>query len=444
MKTLTCIGICLVTSSITTFANAVTIVEADPTPTNRYVTPDGSVVVELKPVKSLAASDFNSGAFNGSYGGQFSGYTINQNASTGDTIRVTTYDAATKGADGNGIQYVGGNIDLVYENGGSPTATPHFVQFVSTNKPLNGASSPYTDPSRNDDNLPFYWTESERPGFQSGNNLRFKDFSSRGTEDLFGDPAAETSIDWSADLFYGQWDGATTVEIEGGVQWGWEAKSGTKGAATARFENAAPGSAVTSGEGTSNFTWGTGTPSRLSFAPESFNPKPNEAFSLGKLDFFNGVIGSNTGATSVDLLLDLAFVNASENDLTETVSFSLVNTPNTSDPQASADFVSFSFGGTNKTFNVLEGQSASADLIGIFNATGFAGNGLANVSGKSFDDPFIFPNSSGLSLSILGFGDPSEFGFVTGDPVAAVPLPSGILLLSGALGALMAARRRRH
>ena len=75
-------------------------------------------------------------------------------------------------------------------------------------------------------------------------------------------------------------------------------KSATKGTAAASFVNPAPSTAVVSGVGTSSFSWGVGQPSQLSFTPKFFNPKPNEVFSIGTLDYFNGVIFSGTGAST--------------------------------------------------------------------------------------------------------------------------------------------------
>lgn len=436
MLTLALAGACMAAS-----AHAASVSVTDPNSTTRFITPDGAVVVELKPATALASSAFNTTSFGSSYGGQFSGWTVTTSASADDAITVSTYDAASPGAAANGLPIVGGDIRLTYANGAVPTQTPHFTQFVSTNQPLGGATPPYLDPAPNDDALPFYWTEAERPGRQSGANLAFSDFSRRTTDDLFGATPALDSIKWEADLFYGQWDGATTLDVEGGVNWGWEAKSATKGVVDGAFVNPGPGSAVTSGVGTASFAWGTGQPSTLGFTPVAFNPKPNEPFTLGKLNFFNGTIGAGTGATSVDLQLDFDFLNAPENDQTDTVSFSLVNTPNSSDPVASADFLSFTFGGTTSTFNVLEGRSASADLVAVFIAGAVQQSTVANRTGKSLDEPLDFPPFSPLSLNILGFGNPSDFGFVTTTPV---PLPAPALLLAAGLAAIGALAGRNR
>ncbi|NEQ36731.1 MAG: hypothetical protein F6K40_10760 [Okeania sp. SIO3I5] len=328
-------------------ANAATFTITDSNPVTRFISPDGATVTELKPISGLSSSSFNTSSFNNSYGGQFSGYTVNTTDSNDDQIAISTYNAGSLGTAANGLSVIGGQIIATYQNNVLPIGTPNFVQFIDTNRPLGGATPPYLDPVPNDDNLPFYYTEGERPRFELGNNLTFVDFSRRTTDALFGTSPALNSITWEADLFYVQWDGGTEITVEGGINWGWETKSATKGNSTASFINPGPSSAEFSGVGTSTFDWGLGQSSQLSFTPKPFNPKPNEVFAIGTLDFFNGSIASGTGASSVDLLLDLAFDNVTENNRQITAGLSLINRPNTSDPFASADVVSFNSGGFN-------------------------------------------------------------------------------------------------
>lgn len=414
--------------------HAVPITITDSNSVTRFISPDGATVTELKPVTSLSSSSFNTSSFNSSYGGHFSGYTVNTGSSSGDQITVSTYDAGSPGAAANGLPIVGGNIVATYQNSSAPTKTPHFVQFVKTNQPLGGATSPYVDPASNDDNLPFYWTETERSTFQSGSNLTFKDYSRRSTDDLFGTSPSLNSITWEADLFYVQWDGGTDIAVEDGINWGWETKSATKGTVAASFVNPAPSTAVVSGVGTSSFAWGEGQPSWLSFTPKSFNSKPNEVFSVGTLHYFNGVIHAGTEANSIDLLFDYLFDNALENNQQLSAGLSLINTLNTSDPVASADYVSFTSGGFTSAFNVFEGASASADLYAKFVSGSVIPSSVPGNSGKSLASPLDFPYISTIGIEILGFGDASEFGFIEGDDFSGgnssniVPEPSTISL----------------
>ncbi|MFT5276451.1 MAG: hypothetical protein ACI97K_001360 [Glaciecola sp.] len=168
-----------------------------------------------------------------------------------------------------------------------------------------------------------------------------------------------------------------------------------EGASSCLFENAVGGTGmVTSGVGTSSFTWGTGVdspPSGLDCVGQSFDTNTGVFFDVGEITYFNGAINAGTGADSVDLSLSLAFtdpVGISENFI---YLLSLVNTPNTGTAQEQADIVqfpvvlptqSFNIGGllytlalevgevteggfsTQTTFSVLEGESATATLRG--------------------------------------------------------------------------------
>ncbi|MGQ9610193.1 MAG: RHS repeat-associated core domain-containing protein [bacterium] len=75
-----------------------------------------------------------------------------------------------------------------------------WVQFVTTNDPLGGASAntPYNDPQPPDDDKPFYWTDAELPGYQNkdGYDLIFYDQPKRqkATASVLG------SVTWKANL----------------------------------------------------------------------------------------------------------------------------------------------------------------------------------------------------------------------------------------------------
>jgi hypothetical protein len=155
---------------------------------------------------------------------------------------------------------------------------------------------------------------------------------------------------------------------------------------------------VTTGTNTNSFTWGTGyycAPSWLGFTGNSFaSIVPEQTFCLGNLSYFNGTLWDGTQAYSVALQAQLAFTSIG---ITQNFDLNcgLINTPNTADPWASADSVLlsanfpttlFTLNGIEYTLNVgfgsvtgggfseinkffvLEGASASADLIGIITA----------------------------------------------------------------------------
>jgi hypothetical protein len=183
---------------------------------------------------------------------------------------------------------------------------------------------------------------------------------------------------------------------------------------------------VVSGVGTSSFAWGVGQPSQLSFAPKSFNPKPNEVFSIGTFDYFNGTIFGGTEANSIDLLLAFTFDNAIENNQHLSANLSLINTLNTFDPIASADSVSFTSGGFTSAFNVFEGASASADLYAKFVSGSVIPSSVPGNSGKSLVSPLGFPYISTLGIEVLGFGDASDFGFIEGDDFSGGNSPNPV------------------
>lgn len=202
-----------------------------------------------------------------------------------------------------------------------------------------------------------------------------------------------------------------------------------------------PPTPSSTGVGTSNFTWGRGLevreyvvvgqnpnndggdpniyehrlvrqnpPNSLSFAGTSFNvsvPKgfrlgskaqtQGEVFSLGKLSYFNSTIQTGSGVSSVDFLTAIGINQPTGIAPVYPSTFNIINSPNSLDAEASADYVKFpprsnppvifktpegvpltleilgfgeitggGFSNRIDEFRVLEGQSASANLIGRF------------------------------------------------------------------------------
>lgn len=156
---------------------------------------------------------------------------------------------------------------------------------------------------------------------------------------------------------------------------------------------------TTTGVGTDQFTWGTpthvnghDTASSFGYAGELFDVDENDAFVLGSLTYFNGTIKSATGAKTVDLDVSLDFTAPAGIEGKFTFDLGLINTNNSGDAISSADIVNidnnaiynyFSYGGidytleflgfgtltgegfsVNKSFSVIENESARIDLIG--------------------------------------------------------------------------------
>ena len=188
------------------------------------------------------------------------------------------------------------------------------------------------------------------------------------------------------------------------------------------------------GVGTNSFAWGVGDPSSLTFAGTPFNTKVGNPFSLGQLTFYNGTIDSGTEAVSVALDLALSSANIPEKNFDLKTTLNLINAPNTSNPITSADQVVVS--GYGYTFNVLEGATASVNLMGELNTTltGIPSGTEPNAS----DTPVTFSPSPNYDLTLLGFADPSAGGFTT-----SVPEPASLTIFGPGLLLLLWFARRR-
>ena len=145
------------------------------------------------------------------------------------------------------------------------------------------------------------------------------------------------------------------------------------------------------------------------------NVAPNEYFNLGNLYYRNGTILSKTGASSVNLALNLNFSTPSGLPSVKTSFTSdLINSPNSSDPVASADIVSlrnpsaplnFTDASGNGYFlelsfrvdqNTLDGTLSTQDQFKVFEG----GQGRAELLGR-FTTTAI-PEPSSALLSVLG------------------------------------------
>lgn len=229
-----------------------------------------------------------------------------------------------------------------------------------------------------------------------------------------------------------------------------------------------PDTGVTSGVGTNFFSWGVGlgtAPSQLLFNGATFAttvPKNyvfgspqrlTDVVSFGTLDYFNGTIEGGTGANSVSLNLG---VSISDPTGIAPQSFSiplqLINSPNTDDPFASADsvfltppggispvvfhtpdgapltlqdihFGNIDGGGFNTIdqFFVLEGESASAQLLGRFRPPAEQIlRGAVSVSSHNAQISGLFTPNFGLSLAQAatqcGYDHFNWYQIVTQDP----------------------------
>lgn len=168
------------------------------------------------------------------------------------------------------------------------------------------------------------------------------------------------------------------------------------GTSTGVFVNpTGPAGMTTTGVGTSNFSWGVGSPppsSSLSFTGTAVNTPFDTPFSFGTLSYYNGTTLAGTEANSVDLRVNLTLTSPTGVNQNFDYLLGLINSPNDGDANHNADYVlfpstlpstSFSTGGRDYTlaflgfgslsgggflavneFHVLENCRASAQLIG--------------------------------------------------------------------------------
>ncbi|MEN7342592.1 MAG: choice-of-anchor K domain-containing protein [Pseudomonadota bacterium] len=191
------------------------------------------------------------------------------------------------------------------------------------------------------------------------------------------------------------------------------------GSTTGTFDNAMGGSGmVTSGEGTSFFTWGRGTPSSLSFLGAGFAGTVGDYFDVGTLIFSNGAIFANTGADSVDLSIGIDFTAPSGISESFTFMMNLINTPNVGSPEDQADTVSFNSLMSSERFNI----GAQAFILELE-------VGQAGEAGFTSIDSFSVFEGASESATIRG-------------RLTAVPAPAGFALLLAGLAGLLVSRRR--
>lgn len=203
------------------------------------------------------------------------------------------------------------------------------------------------------------------------------------------------------------------------------------GTTTGVFVNPAPASATTTGVGTNVFTWGVGSgsaPSKLSFAGGAFSSDFETQFKVGSLSYFNGTISSNSGADSVNLSLKLDFTQPALGLIASSYKLDLINSPNTSDPNASADYVYLPSAFSTTSFTI-DGTEYRVKLTGFQNVVG---------DGFLTSDPLQFHVREG------GTASADLFAVVTSEALPPVPEPSTCALMLGGLVAVAAFAPRRQ
>ncbi len=191
-----------------------------------------------------------------------------------------------------------------------------------------------------------------------------------------------------------------------------------------------PVGTVSSGTGTSHFAWGDGAPfasppSSLNFTGKFLFTNTGSPFSFGSLSYYNGTTALGTEATGVDLRVALNLMLPSVYQPFD-FGLNLLTTPNSSDAAASADIVEWS-----SSFS-----GAAFQYAGIDYTLEFLGFGTITGSGYSSVDRFHVLEGGSASADLLGR--------ITEAP-QAVPEPTALALFSlGILGAGLAARKRKN
>lgn len=191
-------------------------------------------------------------------------------------------------------------------------------------------------------------------------------------------------------------------------------------------------SLVTQGVGTYNFLWGepasaTDVSSELFYKGDDFSVDENEAFVFGRMAYNNGTIIGGTGATSIDLNVALSFTTPSSLAEEFTFNLGLINTTNTSDPIASADYVHFDNSVPSSFFNIA-GVDYTLEFLGFGSLAG--GGFTEETSFHVFENEGASANLIGRITSTPGSGTPS------------VPEPSILFMLLPALGLLSLKQRK--
>jgi len=193
--------------------------------------------------------------------------------------------------------------------------------------------------------------------------------------------------------------------------------------------------------GSASFQWGKATSSgsfnykhasALWYTPVAVtNAQAEQSFTIGYLNYRNGTISTNTGASSVDLSLNLSFSSPlGISGITKDYTLNLLNTTNGSDPIASADIVDL-----GNTYQPLEFTDANGNRYYL--ELTFRPDQTTIDGTLSTPDQFRVYEGGQGAAELVGRFTTSP----TGSGIIPVPEPSSLLL--GALGSLLLFRRRR-
>ncbi|MEH3104595.1 MAG: choice-of-anchor K domain-containing protein [Sphingomonas phyllosphaerae] len=199
------------------------------------------------------------------------------------------------------------------------------------------------------------------------------------------------------------------------------------GSTEAVFKNSAPGTAVTTGIGTSSITWGEAIDNvgvnKLKFDATTFSSGYNSPFKVGRLTYFNGTVKNGTEINAVDLALDLTFANPNIGKFSSLFSFGIVSTSNTGTADDNADYLTLPSNFSTGTF-VANGTTYGVKLTGFGNIDG---DGFVSKS----DTEFRVREGKTASADLFAIVTP------------AVPEPATWAMMLAGFGVIGMAMRRR-
>jgi len=207
-----------------------------------------------------------------------------------------------------------------------------------------------------------------------------------------------------------------------------------EGTTTAVFNNPAyeaNGAPYGSGAGTNSFSWGdpaagsaTAGQSSLTFNSYNFSGEFGTSFVLGILDFTNGSIEKDSGALSIDLDATLTFTAPTGTVETVNATLDLVNTYDVGSPLANSDSVTLPTEIDDIVF-IVDGMVYTLEILGFGNVT--SGGGITTTSS------FYVQEGQSSSAEIIGL--------MTCEAIPASP--SILLALFGSIGTFLVSRRRK-
>ncbi|MEP7302735.1 MAG: choice-of-anchor K domain-containing protein [Caldimonas sp.] len=187
---------------------------------------------------------------------------------------------------------------------------------------------------------------------------------------------------------------------------------------------------VTTGVGTAFFTWGDSSafgtnPNSLLFEGDSFVGVLESPFKVGKITYYNGTTAIGSTPDSVDLSLTLNFTTPALPPVVGSYLFTLNTTPNTADPDESADFVNLPSAFSSTDF-LIGSTTYRVKLVGFDNIVG---------------DGFLTSDAFQLHVREDATASADLYAIVT---TQAIPEPETYALLLAGLAAVSVATRRRR